>query len=50
MVYIVAGIMTAVFVCGCIVHGKTELDRKADDEQQMKFLKQYNRDRKKEGR
>lgn len=49
-IYIAIGIIILIFIsviCVCIVYLKTDLDRRTDDEQQIKSLTQYNRDRKK---
>lgn len=50
LLYIVMGIIAAILVCCliCLVHRKTDLDRKTDDEQQMKYIEQYNQSRKKD--
>ena len=52
LLWIAAGITGAVLVIGCLfrlVKGKTDLDRKTDDEQQMKYMEEYQKNRLKGG-
>lgn len=52
LLWIAAGITGAVLVIGCLfrlVQGKTDLDRKTDDEQQMKYMEEYQKKRLKGG-
>lgn len=52
LLWIAAGITGAVLVIGCLfclVQRKTDLDRKTDDEQQMKYIEEYQKNRLKGG-
>lgn len=52
LLWIAAGITGAVLVIVCLfylVQGKTDLDRKTDDEQQMKYMEEYQKNRLKGG-